>query len=491
MKNHYFCSKTPDMLRYFSIFILFAGIISLWQTGCSSPEQGYSIKVRLNNQVASGMVYLKQYDGFDYVVIDSLPSDQNGEVAFNGNSPLRPGTYSTGVKEKNEADFFISFPGSQHFSITFDPTYPRQTLQFTGSSENQAFITHLRGMDAVRRKLQQFQGRIRQNLQNPDSVQAIQQEMEKFRKETAIGISDLEQQHPGSVFALFLKSTRDPEIPEPNIPLAIVNRDQAMEDYYYRQMVIHFFDPLDFSDSRLVYLTVLKQKMGFYFRQLVYPQPDSIISRIEDVLAKTKKSTDVFAWSARYLYNMFRETTLPEYSAIPVFVAENYILAKPELFNDSAFISKVRNRTEKAKLNPVGAPATNLKLQTPEGKTLQLTDIVSPVTVLYFFNPGCEACHAITDRLNTIYQKYKSNGLKVFAVYIDRNREEWLNYISSKKLNWTNTYDQEGTEGIEQKYDLYAIPMIYLLDQDKKVIVRDLPVEALEGYLMGILGNKE
>jgi hypothetical protein len=82
-----------------------------------------------------------------------------------------------------------------------------------------------------------------------------------------------------------------------------------------------------------------------------------------------------------------------------------------------------------------------------------------------------------------LYQQYKSKGIQVFAVYEGSQTEEWLNYISTKKLDWINVYDPTGTEQIEQKYDIYAIPMIYLLDKDKKVIAKDVPIEQLEAYL--------
>jgi thiol-disulfide isomerase/thioredoxin len=122
-------------------------------------------------------------------------------------------------------------------------------------------------------------------------------------------------------------------------------------------------------------------------------------------------------------------------------------------------------------------------LQTPEGKLMDLYSVVASKTILLFFNPGCEACHAATEKLFKIYLQYKSKGIQVFAVYTDRNKQEWQNYISAKGLDWINVYDPSGSEGIEQKYDIYAIPMIYMLDQNKKIIAKDVPVEKLEDLI--------
>jgi hypothetical protein len=40
-------------------------------------------------------------------------------------------------------------------------------------------------------------------------------------------------------------------------------------------------------------------------------------------------------------------------------------------------------------------------------------------------------------------------------------------------------HDPTGSEVTKQKYNISSIPMIYVLDQDKKVIVKDVLVEKL------------
>jgi hypothetical protein len=89
----------------------------------------------------------------------------------------------------------------------------------------------------------------------------------------------------------------------------------------------------------------------------------------------------------------------------------------------------------------------------------------------------------VTGKLRSVYEKVKGKGVEVFAVYMDRKTETWKKYIADKNLGWINVYDPSGEEQIEKKYDIYAIPMIYLLDQDKKVTAKDVPVEKLESLL--------
>jgi thiol-disulfide isomerase/thioredoxin len=254
-------------------------------------------------------------------------------------------------------------------------------------------------------------------------------------------------------------------------------------EYGYYYQTNHFFDNIDFSDSRLLNSPILEQKMGFYFRQIVPPIVDSIKVRVNQVLVKTKANKEVYNWAVRYLYQLYRESSVPGNTEVYNFIGEQFILNEPKRWNDTVFVEKVRERVAKAKLNPVGSLATNLKLQTSLGKIQDLYSIKASRTILLFFNPGCEACHAVTEKLFKIYLQYKSKRIQVFAVYVDRKKDEWQNYISAKGLDWINVYDPTDSEGIEQKYDIYAIPMIYVLDQVKKVIAKDVPVEKLEGYL--------
>jgi thiol-disulfide isomerase/thioredoxin len=254
-------------------------------------------------------------------------------------------------------------------------------------------------------------------------------------------------------------------------------------EYAYYKPTNHFFDNIDFSDKQILATPILEQKMGFYFRQMVPPVVDSIKVRVNEILGKTKANDEVYNWAVRYLYQLYRESPVPGNNEVYNFIGEQFIINEPKRWNDDAFVEKVKERVAKAKLNPVGSLATNLKLLSSVGKPQDLYSIKASRTILLFFNPGCEACHAVTEKLFKIYQQYKSKGIQVFAVYIDRNKDEWQNYISAKGLDWINVYDPTGSEYIEQKYDIYAIPMIYVLDQDKKVIAKDMPVESLKEYL--------
>jgi thiol-disulfide isomerase/thioredoxin len=308
---------------------------------------------------------------------------------------------------------------------------------------------------------------------------AKQQQMETI-------MQNFEKKAPGTMLSLFMKSIRNPVTQEPKNPGMVLNREQYFRDQIQRQLLEHFFDNIDFSDERILRFPVLEEKTNTYFRNIVPPHPDTLQFRITQFLAKAKASEQVHLWAVRYLYGLFREASFPGSAAVCSFLATRYILPDPLRWKDAAFVEKVRNRVLKADRNAPETLATDLVLKTPEGTTVNLHSVVARYTILYFFNPECESCVSVTTALLNLYQRFRKKGITVFAVYPDKNKDEWVNYITGLKAGWINVYDPDGTQKIEEKYDIFAIPLIYLLDQNKKVIKQDIPVTELERFLTAL-----
>ena len=72
--------------------------------------------------------------------------------------------------------------------------------------------------------------------------------------------------------------------------------------------------------------------------------------------------------------------------------------------------------------------------------------------------------------------------------------KDWRDYIPRSRRDvipsgWINGYDKELTVLDRELYDLKAMPTLYLLDKDKKVLLKDAPVEQVEQYLAHLFGR--
>ena len=113
-----------------------------------------------------------------------------------------------------------------------------------------------------------------------------------------------------------------------------------------------------------------------------------------------------------------------------------------------------------------------------------MSSVESPLLMILFNNPGCKDCRRVKDYIenSSAFRGALSCGLlKILAIYPDAQLDEWRKEVYPKE--WINGYDHSQSISNEGLYDLRAIPMIYLLDSDKRVILKDAPVELVETYL--------
>ena len=138
-------------------------------------------------------------------------------------------------------------------------------------------------------------------------------------------------------------------------------------------------------------------------------------------------------------------------------------------------------------LNRVGTKAADFRFADRRGKMHTLYGVKAPYTLLFFSNPGCEACMNIINVLKgepAISEMIASGNLAVLNIYIDEDLEAWRSYMPIYPENWYNGFDPDFVIRAEQLYNVRAIPSLYLLDADKTVILKDAPENRLFDYLV-------
>ena len=77
-----------------------------------------------------------------------------------------------------------------------------------------------------------------------------------------------------------------------------------------------------------------------------------------------------------------------------------------------------------------------------------------------------------------------SGKLKILAIYPDEEIEIWRSHLNEIPSSWLNGYDKEQVLRNKHTYDLKAIPTLYLLDENKHVILKDTTVGHIHDYLL-------
>jgi thiol-disulfide isomerase/thioredoxin len=137
-------------------------------------------------------------------------------------------------------------------------------------------------------------------------------------------------------------------------------------------------------------------------------------------------------------------------------------------------------------LNRVGTKAADFRFSDVKGKTHRLYDIDSDFVVLFFSNPGCTACMDIINTLKSspqVVEGLATGRLAVLNIYIDEDLEGWRKYMPVYPQEWYNGFDPDFVIRTDMLYNVRAIPSLYLLDKDKKVIMKDAPEGRLFEWL--------
>ncbi len=133
-------------------------------------------------------------------------------------------------------------------------------------------------------------------------------------------------------------------------------------------------------------------------------------------------------------------------------------------------------------LNAVGTRAADFLMEDARGHQFTLYSIKAPYTLLFFSNPYCNACKEIIETIKgseLICDALDDGILTVVNMYIDEDLEQWRSYLDNYPRIWKTAYDPTFTLRDSEKYNIRAIPSLYLLDDNKVVLLKDAPTDKI------------
>ena len=143
-------------------------------------------------------------------------------------------------------------------------------------------------------------------------------------------------------------------------------------------------------------------------------------------------------------------------------------------------------------LNRLGEKAADFAFTLRNGRVMNLYDIESEYTMIFFSNPGCNNCREVMEMLQGfpgIDRLIADKRLAVANVYPDEDLGEWIKYAPIYPTNWYNGYDHLLAVNRTPLYSIRAIPSIYMLDSDKRVLMKDAPSDMLMEFMKAVFGT--
>ncbi len=133
----------------------------------------------------------------------------------------------------------------------------------------------------------------------------------------------------------------------------------------------------------------------------------------------------------------------------------------------------------------VGAKAPGFALQTPEGRTVRLSQFLGDVTLLEFFATWCPHCDAEAPHLRALYADYRKAKAKVAFAEVNADGETAPSVYAYESYfglqfpvlldpsSQPGTFSSQGAPGnVTLAYKVADYPTFYLLDRNGVVIWR-------------------
>lgn len=251
-------------------------------------------------------------------------------------------------------------------------------------------------------------------------------------------------------------------------------------------MVTHYWDNFDFSDTAYIHLPkITEQAFINYIEILPHADKPTGYFSIKNMLLRSEDASDrmhgyLLNIYKKYLYDPNSPLRNDEYY-IPVL---NHIIKSDK--TEDADRERAKFNLNLLLKNRIGQKATDITYTLASGKTGRLYNIKRNYTLLYFYNPDCNACEQISrymQELDLIKTLIENKALCILMIYPDKNLVTWKKHLHTVPETWINGYDKNTLINDKQLYDLKAIPTLYLLDKDKTVVLKDADVDKIIEYL--------
>ena len=132
----------------------------------------------------------------------------------------------------------------------------------------------------------------------------------------------------------------------------------------------------------------------------------------------------------------------------------------------------------------VNAIAPDFTLQTPEGEDVALYDVKGKLKIIDFWASWCGPCRMENPNMVKLYAEFKDKGLSVISVSLDEKKDKWVEAIKKDGLTWLHLSDLKGWQGdVIKKYNIDAVPTIFVLDENNRIIAKNLRGEKLKAFV--------
>jgi peroxiredoxin len=451
----------------------------------SSGTDGYLIKFRVKGIHDTSCMIANYYGNGTYVK-DTVKVDGSGHFIFKSGSDLPRGIYLVVVTDKIYFEFIVN--KDKKFSMETDLNDLYDKMVIKESPENSLFYEYLAYNRSKYEEMMALDKILEKVKKNKDSSELISNKIDSINASIIKFKLDLVRKYPDSFVAFFINAMKEPEIPE--IPVLPNGRKDSTFAYLYFKA--HFWDGTDFTDDRLLRTPVFHNKLKKYFDKVVVQNPDSLIRETDIYIEKTRPNAEMFKYMVWFCTNHYETSEIMGYDKVFVHIVDTYYLTGQATWVNKTIQENLIKKASKLKPLLIGQKAPNMIMQDTSLQLVSMHNINADYTILLFWDPDCGHCEQEMPKIKEFYEKNKTTyNLEIFAVCSDTSLVKWKASVKKRGMNWINVDGPRSLSGnYHDQYDIVTTPVIYILDQKKEIIAKQLRAEQFEQFFKNYLGRK-
>jgi len=426
-------------------------------------------------------VVIGNYYGDRTLVKDTIYREANGKFKLHGPDTLASGVYLILLKPDNNYSQFLVNGIDNEFEIEWEVKDPT-AVKITGSKDNELFYEYMRYLEELRPRADKLKEKIAAAKEAGKEDKKAVKKLDELDVEVKAFQSKIVQENPDCITSMFIKSTLQIDIPE------YEGSEEEKQLKAYRFYKKHYFDNIDLGNPAALRTPFINDRVDYYMEKLTVKDPDSIIESIDYLLEEMTPAPETFRFYTSYLINKYANMKVVGMDAVYVHMVDKYYRSGRAHWVDDETLGKMKSNATNLRPILIGKTFPAVTTYKADNTPVEINKIESEYLVVLFWAHTCGHCTKSMPDVVKFYDEYESKGVTLVSVCTKggEKTKPCMEAVPDKNMEkFINTFDEN--QRYRRKVYINTTPKIFILDKNKKILVKDIPAKELSNVMENIM----